>query len=109
LVSKNPLVGPLPFVLGLVSGFPSPSTSWENPVRITSPTKIPLLRSVSVSLYGLREYFPVDIFTKCSSSPPMESIADFFAFQLGATIVITTLSVQVYTGLSVKIGEYGLS
>ena len=37
--SKNPLVGPLPMVLGVVSISPSPSASCEKPVRITSAVK----------------------------------------------------------------------
>ena len=47
--SKNPLVGPLPTVRGVVSIFPSPLASCEKPVRITSAVKIPELTSVSVN------------------------------------------------------------
>ena len=47
--SKNPLVGPLPTVLGVVSISPSPLASCEKPVRITSAVKIPELTSVSVN------------------------------------------------------------
>ena len=51
---KNPFVGPLPVVRGLVSNIPSPSTSCKKPVRIISPEKIPELELVSVNRYGSR-------------------------------------------------------
>ena len=50
LISKNPFVGPLPIVVGLVSKIPSPSTSCKKPVRVISPEKIPELEEVSVNL-----------------------------------------------------------
>ena len=53
--SKNPLFGPLPEVLGVVSKFPSPFASCKKPDSITSPEKIPELVPVSVNLYGFRE------------------------------------------------------
>ena len=43
---KNPLVGPVPIVLGVVSTSPSPSASCGKPVRVTSAVKIPELTSV---------------------------------------------------------------
>ena len=59
--SKNPLVGPLPKVLGVVSISPSPSASCKKPVRITSAVKTPELMSVSVNLYGFRKFSRVEI------------------------------------------------
>ncbi len=53
---KNPSVGPLPVVRGFVSTplsppvVTSPSASCSNPVRITSPVKIPVSVPVSTSL-----------------------------------------------------------
>ncbi len=60
-------MGPLPKVLGLVSGMPSPFTSCKNPVRITSPVNVPLFGSVSVNLYGYNSLSDVEILIKCPS------------------------------------------
>ena len=77
-VSINPFVGPFPRVLGFVSKSPSPSTSCKNPVRITSPVKVPLLGPVSVNLYGSNSLSDVEILIKCPSWVPIESIPFLF-------------------------------
>jgi len=92
---KNPLVGPVPEVRGFVSVIPSPSASCKNPVSMISPTNFPLLGSVSDNLYGSIKCSLVEIFIKFPCCVPIESIPYFSAFQLGARIVILTLSVQV--------------
>ena len=56
LISKNPFVGPLPIVVGLVSKIPSPSTSCKKPVRIISPEKIPELEKF-LSIYMVLKNF----------------------------------------------------
>ena len=53
--SKNPPVGPLPIVLGIMSMSPSPSASLANPVRVTSPVRMPEFTPVSVISYYFKE------------------------------------------------------
>ena len=106
---RCPPVGPDPMVRGTVSGEPSPSASCSNPVRITSPANTPLPGPVSTRRYGDSSWPRVLTLTACVSIPPIVSIPSAFAFQLGATIVMRTLSVHVYDGLSKYIGAYGRS
>jgi len=56
VVASLPSVGPEPVVSTLavtevISLVPSPSASWINPARVTSPMKIPVSAPDSTSLY----------------------------------------------------------
>jgi len=55
VVASLPSVGPEPVVSEVavpeISFAPSPSASWANPARVTSPMKIPVSAPDSTSLY----------------------------------------------------------